>query len=157
MDANHLLANQHGIPWRLPADVRHFRNYTEGKWILVGRKTFGEMQGWFRHGHTPVMLTRRIEPDIRAVATVNKALKMVERDGAEELVCCGGAQTYAAALPYANKMVLTVIEERYPADEGAVYFPQWDEKAWHIITETSLPRSTEDEPQARVVVLERVT
>ena len=58
IDQNRLLANEHRIPWHLPRDIAHFRNYTKEKWLLLGRRTFEEMRGWFRAGHTPLVLTR---------------------------------------------------------------------------------------------------
>lgn len=155
MDASRLLAVKRGIPWRLPADIRHFRNYTAGRWILAGKNTYREMQGWFLPDHTPVMLTRSSHHGIRAAASVADALEMAKRSGAEELVCCGGGQTYEAALPLADKMVLTMIDKTYQPDDGAVYFPRWNNNAWHIISDDPLPRGADDEPQARVLVYER--
>ena len=45
-----------GIPWQLPEDQRHFRGYTAGKALLLGRTTFEEMLGWFTD-HRPITLS----------------------------------------------------------------------------------------------------
>ncbi len=141
MDQNHLLADSRGIPWKLPRDAAHFRSYTRGKWLLLGRKTFAEMHGWFDASHTPLVLSSSCgwHPDIGCVvASVPQALAMGEAAAVPEIVCCGGAQTYAAALPYADRMVLTMIEHVYPADTGAVYFPKWNPSEWQTLSESSL-------------------
>ena len=98
-----------GVPWKLPADVAHFRAYTAGKWLLLGRRTFEEMIGWFRE-HTPLVMSRdeSFVPKIgQRVGSVAEALLLTT---AEELVVCGGAQAYALALPLADRLVLTLVQ-----------------------------------------------
>lgn len=114
-----------GVPWKLPADVAHFRRYTAGKWLLLGRRTYEEMLGWFRD-HTPLVLSRDdgFVPMIgRRVSSVEEALQQTTSD---ELVVCGGAQAYALAMPLADRLVLTHVQTKL--GEG-VSFPavQWDE------------------------------
>lgn len=158
MDRNQLLADSRGIPWDLPHDAAHFREYARGKWLLLGRKTFGEMRGWFDAGHAPLVLSSTCgwNPDIgRVVASVPQALEMAEAGAQADLVCCGGARTYAAALPYADRMVLTLVEHEFPADHGAVHFPKWTAAEWRPVSETLLPQDRPEQPAARVVMLER--
>ncbi len=160
MDCNHLLGDSRGIPWKLPHDVAHFRGCTRGKWLLLGRRTFGEMRRWFEADHTPLVLSSTCgwDPDVgRVVASVPQALALAEAAGQDDLICCGGAQTYAAALPYAHRMVLTLIEHSHPPDDGAVYFPKWMASEWRTLSESPLPRDNPEEPVARVVTLERAS
>lgn len=99
-----------GVPWDLPADRQHFRDHTRGRWLLIGRRTYGEMQGWFQPGHHPLVLTRDASFQARpgqAVPTVARALELASLAGQAELVCCGGAQAYAAAMPLAHSLVIT--------------------------------------------------
>jgi dihydrofolate reductase len=133
MDGNRLLANAHGIPWSLPRDVQHFRRYTSGKWLLLGRRTFEEMRGWFKPGHTALVLTSQCGLDpkgARGVDSVPHALALAEAAGQSELVVCGGAQTYAAALPYADKLVITEIAHSFQGGTRPVYFPAWSVEEW---------------------------
>ena len=160
MDQNQLLADSRGIPWKLPHDVAHFRSFTRRQWLLLGRRTFAEMRGWIDAGHTPLVLSATCgwDPDIgRVVASVPQALAMTELAGEAELVCCGGAQTYAAALPYADRMVLTFVGRTYPADSGAVHFPKWKPTEWRTLSESALLKDDPEEPAARVLVMERVS
>ena len=142
MDENRLLADENGIPWRLPRDVKHFRDYTDGKWLLLGRRTFEEMQGWFKPGHTPLVLSSRCGLDpkgARGVDSVPHALALAEAAGQTELVVCGGAQTYAAALPYADKLMLTRISHRFDQGSRPVFFPEWSHSSWHPFQTNSSP------------------
>ena len=60
MDENKLIGSaEGGLPWQgIEQDRDHFRSYVEGKALLLGRKTFEEMKGWFDTAHRPYILTR---------------------------------------------------------------------------------------------------
>ena len=121
-----------GIPWDLPRDKEHFREYTSGKWMLVGRKTYLEMEGWFVD-QTPVVLTRStdlIVPGGVVVHSVADAIDLAEQAGADELVVSGGAEMYRAALPFVEKLILTKIDAEI---EGLAGFPDLDWNKWEKI------------------------
>jgi dihydrofolate reductase len=144
VDENRLLADRDGIPWRLPRDVAHFRGYTRGKWLLLGRKTYEEMHGWFTEGRVPLVLTSRCgwDPEVgRVVSSVPQALALAESAGQPELVCIGGGQTFTAALPYTGRIVITTVHHRFSPGPGAVYFPEWSPAGWR---EVQLEHFTKD-------------
>ncbi|TLD71455.1 dihydrofolate reductase [Phragmitibacter flavus] len=134
VDQNRLLANEHGIPWHLPLDVEHFRSVTRNQWLLLGRRTYEEMRDWFKPAHTPLTLTSRTEwhPEHgKAIASVEAALRLARDHHASELICCGGAKTYAAALPFAQRLIITQVHHRFPPASHPVYFPPWNQEIWH--------------------------
>ena len=45
MDENRVIGRENGLPWRLPADLQHFKKMTMGKPILMGRKTWESLPG----------------------------------------------------------------------------------------------------------------
>jgi len=145
-----------GIPWHLPRDVARFREFTAGKHLLLGRRTYEEMSGWFSD-HTPIVLTRneefRADPG-RVARSVDEAITEAAEDGADELSVIGGASVYAAALPYADDLYLTRIE----ADvEGRARFPDYaDGIEWETITEESFEADAANEFAMRFVHLRRV-
>lgn len=101
-----------GVPWDLPADKAHFRAYTAGKWLLLGRKTYEEMLGWFRD-HTPLVLTRQEDytpPVGRSVGTLAEAAALASAAGQRELVVCGGSAAYDASIGQAHKLILTRVQ-----------------------------------------------
>lgn len=121
-----------GIPWHLPRDQAHFRAYTAGKAMLLGRRTYEEMIGWFTT-QTPIVLTRNTRIDLegkpRLAASVESAIEMAQELGAPELVVSGGAQVYAAALDHADELILTSIDTKAV---GTARFPDFQEKGnWH--------------------------
>jgi dihydrofolate reductase len=121
-----------GVPWDLPEDKAHFRRYTAGKWLLLGRRTFEEMQGWFSD-HTPLVMTRdaAFKPAMgKRVSSVEEAVALAEQGGQNELVVCGGGQIYAEAMRHAQRLVITRVADRLGA---GVAFPKIEPREWRLV------------------------
>ncbi len=133
---NGVLAAGGRIPWHLPEDTAHFRRSCEGKWLLLGRRTYEQMQGWFRPGQTPVAVSRDAllnVPGGHTVRSVDAGLTLAEHSGADECVVIGGGEVFAAAMPYARVLLLTIVHTTLAGD---VFFPvvtpaEWQESWSH--------------------------
>ncbi len=126
MDRNRVIGTgSGGLPWKLPRDIAHFRGYTAGKFMLLGRKTYEEMTGWFTT-QTPIVMTQQEDyqpAEGHVVRSVSDAIKVAADAGADELVVSGGASIYRLALPYADSLVLTVVKAEL---EGSAFFPSYN-------------------------------
>ncbi len=132
VSADGFISAGQGVPWSLAADRAHFRRLTAGKTLLLGRRTFDEMQGWFRD-HAPLVLTGRVLParwEGAGVSSVAEALARTEEAGASELWVCGGGSVYAAALPVATELILTEVHESLG---GGVAFPEVAPVTWRVV------------------------
>lgn len=132
------------IPWHLPRDVAHFRARAAGRWLLLGRRTYEQMGGWFRPGQVPLVLTRQpgyAVPEGRAVGSVAEALALAAEAGAAELLVCGGGEVYAAALPWADEVILTTVEGEFA---GEIYFPLLEKAAWRLVEREEFPADAEN-------------
>jgi dihydrofolate reductase len=138
-----------GIPWRLPRDARHFREYTAGHHMLLGRKTFEEMTGWFET-QRPIVLTTKEDYEVsvaggRVARDVAEAIRIAAAAGEEELVVSGGARVYEAALPYADELVLTFVDAEVEG-EGTARFPDWEaEGEWEEVSREEVGADEENE------------
>lgn len=106
------ISREKGVPWDLPRDRQHFRAITAGHWLLLGRRTYDEMRGWFRD-HTPLVLTHDsglIVPNGHAVRDVAEALALAQSSAVGEIFVCGGSAAYAAAMPYAQRLLITEVQ-----------------------------------------------
>lgn len=127
-----------GVPWDLPLDKAHFRAYTEDKWLLLGRRTYQEMLGWFKPGHHPLVLTRSrqlefvSDPLARVVHSVSQALLMAQKQ--PELVCCGGAEVYAESMAYAQRLVITRVHDFLGS---GLLFPAISPREWEPVSRQS--------------------
>lgn len=130
MSENYVIGKENQLPWHLPADLKHFKNITWGKPILMGRKTY-ESIGKPLPGRRNIIITRN--PEFQAEGceithSLEQALSLV-KDSAEVMVI-GGAQLFAQALPQASRMYLTIIHHYF---DGDCFFPHWDAKQWQEV------------------------
>lgn len=130
---NRVLSAGGRLPWHLPDEVRHFRTNCAEKWIIAGRRTWSQMDGWFQPDQTPVVITR--DPSLKipngySAPTVEHALALAKARGAEECVVIGGARVFTAALPHADRLILTVVHAILPGD---VFFPALPPDTWREV------------------------
>lgn len=138
VSADGFISTGKGVPWHLPCDQEHFRHITRGQWLLIGRTTYEEMVGWFQDHH-PLVLTRdnSFKPAVgQAVSSVPEALRIAAEGGAQELFVCGGSGAYAAAIPSADRLVLTHVASNL---YKGVPFPTFEPAEWERVSRQDFP------------------
>ena len=148
-----------GIPWSLPRDAAHFRRQVAGKALLLGRKTYEEMRGWFRDEH-PIVLSasaafRPNERDVRTAGSLDAALAVAASGEANEIMVCGGASVYALTLPVASKMILTHVAASPENTPETPRFPSFYPADWRIAREEFHPADAENAHAIRMAWYER--
>lgn len=144
-----------GVPWDLPRDRLHFRAATAGKWLLIGRRTYTEMLGWFRD-HMPLVLTRdpTFAPPIgKAVSSVPQSLDFAAAAGVDEIYVCGGSAAYALALPHADRLLVTHVSTRLGS---GVAFPKIETPPWRLVSTLEYPADAENALSMRFATYERI-
>lgn len=127
MSENRVIGRDNQLPWQLPADLKHFKALTLGKPIVMGRKTWESLPGLLPE-RPHIVVTR--DADYRAdgclvVHSVDEAIARLK--GVEEVMVVGGAAIYAAVLPRATRLYLTLVHAEV---EGDTYFPELDLSQW---------------------------
>lgn len=122
-----------GMPWRLPADLQHFRAITLNKPLLMGRKTYESIGKPLPHRRN-IVVTHRADIHYPGceVATLEEALRLTEAE--PEVMVIGGATLYEQCLPQAEQLYLTFIEAEFTGD---TFFPAWDEALWERVESIS--------------------
>lgn len=131
---NRVIGRDNRLPWRLPADVRFFKQTTMGKPLLMGRHTW-ESIGRPLPGRRMIVLSR-IPGTWAAGCTMAGSLDeavMLAGD-VPEIMVIGGAAVYEQTLLLAGRLYLTRIEAEIVGD---VRFPEWDERDWRLDWEES--------------------
>lgn len=129
---NRVIGIKNALPWKLPADMEHFRQLTTGKPIIMGQKTF-ESIGKALPGRTNIVLTLDKSfgaPNCITAYSVDEALQIAQNLGASEVMICGGVSVYKQFLPLAGRLYLTLIDGDF---EGDAYFPEFDWNDWQEI------------------------
>ena len=151
---NGIIGARGGMPWHLPADLRHFKQVTLGKPVLMGRLTWDSIGRPLPERRNLVLTS---DPEWRAegaerVSSLDQALALAEADGAEELMVIGGAAVYRLALPHARRIYLTRI---HAAPDGDTRFPELDPDDWDEVACRERPADERNEYDLTFVVLER--
>jgi dihydrofolate reductase len=136
IDERRAIGLRGAIPWRLPADLKKFKDLTWGHHILMGRKTF-ESIGKPLPGRHTVIITRdrsyRAEGCLVA-HSLKEALSIARERGETEAFVCGGAEVYKEALALADRIYLTEVRARVEAD---TFFPEWERDDWVAVESTA--------------------
>ncbi len=143
VSADGFISTGKGVPWNLPRDKEHFRRTTRGQWLLIGRRTYEEMLGWFQDHH-PLVLTRDkpFMPHLGAVvSSVEEAACVAGKGGARELFVCGGGGAYAAAMPLANRLIITHVDTILG---GGVPFSAILPELWQVVSRQAFPADVEN-------------
>jgi dihydrofolate reductase len=155
---NGVIGFGNAIPWHLPSDFAHFKRMTVGKPLIMGRKTF-ESIGRPLPGRTNIVVSRQegYQPDgVLVISSLEAALEHAQtiaaHDRANEVMIGGGAQIYAEAMAYADRIYLTQVALM---PEGDAYFPALDWNEWKEAGGIEVPPSPRDSASFRVRVYRR--
>lgn len=138
--ANNVVGSRGGLPWYLPADLRHFKQLTTGHTVVMGRKTFDSIIS--RLGHPlperhSIVVTRDAEFAYDGVEVMYDVASI--RKLAGRVFVIGGGEVYRQTIDYADTLYVTEVH----ADiEGDVTFPTIEPAIWR---ETSRETHTRDD------------
>ena len=128
---NGVIGDGDRMPWHLPEDLQHFKATTLGHTMIMGRKTFDAI-GRVLSGRRTIVITRQRDWHHAGVETAHSLPDALFLAGpGDEVFVVGGGQVYAEAMPYASRLVVTHVDQ---SPEGAVRFPEIDEKVWRPTT-----------------------
>lgn len=128
--ANGVIGKDNDLPWYLPADLKRFKAITEHHAVIMGRKTYNSIIARLGHplpNRVSIVLTSSslpAAPNVKTASSFTQALKLAQD---EPVFAIGGAAVFAAAMPIADRMLLTEIKGEIAGD---VFFPQVDSSEW---------------------------
>jgi len=134
MANNRVIGVDGGLPWKLSADLKRFKQLTMGSSIIMGRKTY-ESIGRLLPGRTTIVVTRQEAYPVAAGALLaNSVPAALERaGGGSEAFVIGGAEIYRAAFALVDRMYVTVVDAEVAGD---TFFPAWDSSQWQLIEQS---------------------
>lgn len=138
MGRNRAIGKDGALPWHLPAELQHFKATTMGKAIVMGRRTWVSI-GRALPGRQNIVVTRNSGYEAPGCDVAHSLEQAVRLAASDEVMIIGGGELYAEALPFADRMVLTLVECEPAAD---TWFPAWRPADWD---ERELRQSLSDE------------
>ena len=149
---NGVIGDAGGLPWKLPADMRRFRQLTLDKTVIMGRKTFESLPGTLpRRRHVVITRDPEWSADGVDVAQDEDAALWIADAGEAEIAVIGGAEIYALFEPLAERIELTEIAAAIPGDTT---MPAFDPALWREVRREP-QQPAEGEPGYAFVTLVR--
>lgn len=138
---NGVIGRDNQLPWRLPEDLARLKGLTMGCPVLMGRKTWDSLPPKFRPlpGRRNIVITRSTEwraEGAERAGSFDEAVALCA--GAPRAWVLGGAEIYRLALPRADVIEMTVVEQDH---EGDTHAPELGSE-WGEVASTSHVSST---------------
>ena len=125
---NRVIGKENRLPWKLPNDLKYFKQITLGKTIVMGRKTF-ESIGRPLKERRNVVLTRDLNWKHQGVEVIH-SLEDIQKLCGEEVMIIGGEELYKQTIDFADRLYITYIDHIF---EGDAFFPEIDFEDWKLI------------------------
>ena len=140
---NGVIGRDGKLPWRIPADMKWFRERTAGRPLIMGRKTWESFPKRPLPGRTNIVITR--DAGYKAdgavvVPSFEAALEAARREKPEEIMVIGGAEIYRAAMPFARRVYLTRVHGAFEGDTNLAIV---DSAQWNVTEVGEYPSSAE--------------
>jgi dihydrofolate reductase len=149
---NGVIGRDGALPWRIPADLQHFKRMTTGKPMIMGRKTFESLPRLLP-GRRHIVVTR--DPAWRAdgaevARDPEEALRMAAGED-QDVAIIGGAHIFEALRDRADRIELTEIHQDVAGD---TVLPGFDPDMWREVAREDVPAEG-DRPAYSFVTLDR--
>ncbi len=138
VDSNWAIGNKNQLLISIPNDMKHFREETTGKVVVLGRKTLATFpQGMPLKNRTNIILSKDKDYKVKDAIVVNSVEELFEElknYPSEDVYIIGGESIYRQMLPYCDVAHVTKIDHAYEAD---TFFPNLDkDEAWEITADS---------------------
>lgn len=138
VDKNWAIGNKNRLLTSIPADMKFFREKTNGHVVVMGRKTLESFpNGLPLKNRTNIVLTANRSYQVKdavIVHTQEELLEELKKYDSEEIYIIGGESIYHMMIPFCDTAYITKIDHSYEAD---TYFPNLDEMEDWQMTEES--------------------
>ena len=143
IDENNGLGYENKLLCHLPADLKHFKEITTNKPIIMGRRTFDSIGRPLPNRKNIVISNQCTQ--IEGVTVVSNIKDAIQSAGqAPEIMIIGGARIFDETIDMAQRLYITMIHHQFKAD---VYFPDIKSDHWKITKQVAQP-ADEKNPHA---------
>ena len=123
---NNVIGKDNKLLWRLPNDLKHFRDITTGHTVIMGRKTYDSV-GKPLPKRRNIIITRQpiVIEGCEVVNSIEAAFTLCA--GENEVFIVGGAEIYRQAINLTDRIYLTIVHHNF---EGDSFFPEINKTEW---------------------------
>ena len=144
---NNVIGAAGKLPWRLPSDLKHFRQLTLNRPVIMGRKTFASI-GKPLDERTNIVITRdlnRVSGGVTLATSIDAAVAVARADAGkrkvDEIMVIGGSNIFSALMPRASRLEITHV---HASPQGDSFFPDIDPRVWQQQSLREMPAGPGD-------------
>lgn len=153
MTEDRVIGIKNTLPWKLPNDMKWFRENTMGKPIVMGRKTFESFGAKALPGRTNIIITRDENYQAEGGVVVHSIDEALTAAGdAEEVMIIGGASFYEQMLPKADRLYLTFVHAEL---KGDAWFPEINNNDWNKVEKINYKKDDKNQYAHTFLILDR--
>lgn len=148
MSNNQVIGVNNDLPWNLKDDLAHFKEYTTGKTIVMGRKTFESIGRALPNRVNYVISSTLSEIEgVSIFKTLDDAMEAakahnIENNISNEIAIIGGGYLFRDSINTFNKLVLTKVD---CSIEGDVFYPDVDFSNWELVSSESFLKNEDNQ------------
>jgi len=151
---NNVIGKNNDLPWKLKRDLLHFKNYTTGKTIVMGRKTY-ESIGRPLPNRRNIVISSTIKSikGAEVFSSLEAALEALKEES--EIIITGGSYLFNDTVDIVNKLVITFVDTI--VDNGDVLYSNIDYSKWNLIEESFFQKDNGNEFDFSIKVYKKST
>lgn len=151
---NNVIGKDNDLPWKLKRDLQHFKNYTTGKTIVMGRKTY-ESIGRPLPNRRNIIISSTIRSidGAEVFSSLEAALEALKHE--DEIIITGGSYLFNDTADIVNKLVITFVDTSI--EDGDVFYSDIDYKKWNLVEESFFQKDSENEHDFSIKIYEKST
>ena len=130
---DNVIGKDNALPWRIPEDLRRFRQITTGGALIMGRRTHDSI-GKPLPQRLNIVVTRA-QKNIEGCQSASspEAALDIARDSGKKIFIIGGEQIYRQLLPQTTAIYLTDLRAAVAIENGDATFPAINENEWREV------------------------
>lgn len=153
-DRNRGIGSDNVLPWGqdLPTDICFFREIILGKSVIMGRKTYQSI-GRLLTAKENIIVTRQNDFTLEGALVFHSLAEAITASNYDVMII-GGAEIYAQALPYVNRVYATEVHAKFPRIDA--FFPELSQKDWHETSRRTIEENANDKHAFDFVIYDRL-
>lgn len=144
MGHNNEIGMNNDLLWHITSDLKHFKNTTTEKTVVMGRKTY-ESIGKPLPNRKNIVLTSKLNPNIKGCYQTHSVSDILTLQ--DDVFVIGGGKVYEQFLPYADQLIITHVDSEYP--NADTFFPHINYDDWDA--EEILESEYDNEPNYTII------
>lgn len=140
---DHAIGEGNALLWKLPNDMKFFKNTTWGMPVVMGRKTFESMGSKPLNGRLNIVISRQdnwtaSQDGLVFAKSLEHAIELAKTADCKEVFVIGGGEIYRQVMSITDKIYLTRVHTSFP--NADTFFDPINSNTFQLVEEIPMPK-----------------